>query len=80
MKFLGKRLGVGTYGLFESTYAAENYVKIVMQRTHRSTFAIFRLGIAPLSIETERYERLEVDNRVFVLIAGIKKNPRNMFC
>ena len=39
-------------------------MKLIMQRTHRSAFAKFRMGIAPLRIETGRYERLEENERV----------------
>ena len=53
-----------TYKLFKTTYAEENYVKIIMQRNHRSAFAKFRMGVAPLRIETGRYERLEEEQRV----------------
>ena len=49
-----------TYKLFKTTYAEENYVKIIMQRK----FAKFRMGVAPLRIETGRYERLEEEQRV----------------
>ena len=35
-----------------------------MQRNHRSVFAKFRMGVAPLRIETGRYERLEEEQRV----------------
>ena len=34
-----------------------------MQRNHRSAFAKFRMGIAPLKIETGRYERLNEEER-----------------
>ena len=53
-----------TYKLFKTTYAEENYVKIIIQRNHRSAFAKFRMGVAPLRIETGRYERLEEEQRV----------------
>ena len=35
-----------TYKLLKTTYAEENYVKIIMQRNHRSAFAKFRMGVA----------------------------------
>ena len=38
-----------------------------MQRTHRSAFAKFRMGVAPLHIETGRYKRLEENERVRML-------------
>ena len=53
-----------TYSLFKNTYTEENYVKLIMQRTHRSAFAKFRMGVAPLRIDTGRYERLEENERV----------------
>ena len=34
-----------------------------MQRNHRSAFANFRIGIAPLRIETGRYEHLNEERR-----------------
>ena len=52
-----------TYKLFKTAYEEENYVKIIMQRNHRSAFAKFRMGIAPLRIETGRYERLKEEER-----------------
>ena len=39
-------------------------LKIIMQRNQRSAFAKFRMGVAPLRIETGRYERLEEEQRV----------------
>ena len=53
-----------TNKLFKTTYVEENYVKIIMQRNHRSAFAKFEMGVAPLRIETGRYERLEERQRV----------------
>ena len=38
--------------------------KLIMQRTHRSAFTKFRMGVAPLRIETGRYERLEENKKV----------------
>ena len=49
-----------TYILFKTTYTEEKYVNIIMQRNHRK----FRMGVAPLRIETGRYERLEEEQRV----------------
>ena len=39
-------------------------MKIALQRTHRSTFAKLRMGVAPLRIETARYERIEEENKL----------------
>ena len=57
------RIKLRTYKLFKQTYSEEIYVKL-MQRSHRSSFAKFRMGVAPLRIETERCERIAEVNRV----------------
>ena len=46
-----------TYRMFKQTFNTEDYVKCVMPRNHRSALAKFRCGVAPLRIETGRYER-----------------------
>ena len=51
---------------FKQTYSEEIYVKIIMQRSHRSSFAKFRKGVAPLRIEAGRYERIAELDRVFI--------------
>ena len=56
-----------TYKLLKNNYAKETYVQILMQRTHRSAYVKFRMGIVPLLIETGRYERLEEENRLATL-------------
>ena len=53
-----------TYKLFKSVYETEQYVKIhTMSRARRSSLAKFRCGVAPLRIETGRYEMLPYDIR-----------------
>ena len=55
-----------TYRLFKHEYKTEEYAKCIMSRGNRSALAKFRCGVAPLRIETGRYERtrLEVGDRV----------------
>ena len=53
-----------TYRLFKKELTTETYVKIVLPFKHRSAFAKFRCGVAPLRLETGRYERLDVQLRV----------------
>ena len=52
-----------TYKLFKDTYMynIESYVKTVMPKCYRSALAKFRCGIAPIRIETGRYERLPIE-------------------
>ena len=52
-----------TYKLFKTAYKEENFAVIIMQKNRRSAFAKFRMGIAPLRIETGRYERLNEEER-----------------
>ena len=42
----------------------EQYCKTIMPTSHRSAFAKFRCGVAPLRLETGRYEGLTVNERV----------------
>lgn len=53
-----------TYRKFKSEYGTEHYVKSVMSRSNRSAIAKFRCGVAPIRIETGRFERLPVDQRL----------------
>lgn len=57
----GKKLR--TYKLFKSHYGTEKYVLSNIQRRYKSAFAKFRFGVAPLKIETGRYENMAVNDR-----------------
>ena len=46
-----------TYKLFKSEFKPEPYVTMIMARSNRSALARFRCGVAPIRIETGRYER-----------------------
>ncbi len=52
-----------TYKLFKTEYAKENYVTRPMSRQHRSSLAKFRCGVAPLRIETGRFENVPLQAR-----------------
>ena len=52
-----------TYRLFKQNYETESYCSFVMPPRHRAAFSKFRCGVAPLRIETGRYERLNVSDR-----------------
>ena len=51
------------YKCFKSEYKTENYVKCMLPREHRSAYSKFRCGVAPIRIETGRYERLALEDR-----------------
>ena len=53
-----------TYRLFKSHYEVEEYCKLFLLVRHRSAFAKFRCGVAPIKIETGRYENLDVNQRL----------------
>lgn len=63
------RSGIGrnklrTYKLFKSVYETEAYCKLPMPICHRAAYAKFRCGVAPIRIETGRFENLEVAQRL----------------
>ena len=53
-----------TYNIFKKEYNTEHYCKIVMPYSHRSAFSKFRCGVAPIRLETGRFEHLNVEDRV----------------
>jgi hypothetical protein len=50
-----------TYSRFKHEFQTEMCMTINI--THRSAYAKFRCGLAPLCIETGRYERLQIKER-----------------
>ena len=53
-----------TYRQLKSEYCEEKYVNIIMPKIQRSSYAKFRMGVAPLRLETGRYEHLTKNRRV----------------
>ena len=53
-----------TYKLFKDSFNTESYCTMILPRSHRSAFSRFRCGVAPIRLETGRYERLPVCERV----------------
>ena len=58
--------GRGGNKLRKSRYETETYCKTIMSSTHRSAMAKFRTGVAPLRIETGRYEGLPEAERTCI--------------
>ena len=56
-----------TYCDIKATYNTEPYVKILLNRSHRSTIAQFRTGILPLRVETGRYQHIPPEDRLCLL-------------
>ena len=46
------------------TYETEQYCFSRLTPKHRSAFATFRCGVAPVRIKTDRYEGLELNRRI----------------
>jgi hypothetical protein len=46
-----------TYKLFKHDFCAEPYLEYRMPLNYRSAYAKFRCGVAPLTVETGKYER-----------------------
>jgi hypothetical protein len=52
-----------TYKLFKQDFCTEPYLEYKMPLKYRSAYAKFRCGVAPLRVETGRYERKAVHER-----------------
>ena len=52
-----------TYRTYKSSFETETYVKVLMPFAWRSSIAKLRTGVAPLRLETGRYEGLAVNQR-----------------
>jgi hypothetical protein len=50
-----------TYKLFKSEYGVENYCKMFVPFNDRSAFAKFRCEVAPIRLETGRYENIKLE-------------------
>ena len=52
------------YKTFKQNYSVENYCKMILPVRHRAAVSKFRCGVAPIRIETGRYEGLTEDLRL----------------
>ena len=64
-----------TYRLFKSEFKVETYCKLLMPYSHRSAFARFRCGVAPIRLETGRYEHLAVEQRLCHFCNVVEDEP-----
>jgi len=53
-----------TYRSFKTEFGTEFYLRCSLPKKHRSAFAKFRCGVAPLKIETGRYENRPLEDRI----------------
>ncbi len=49
---------------FKHAYETESYLTDKLPYVHRSAMAKFRCGVAPLKIETGRYENIPLEARI----------------
>ena len=52
-----------TYCTFKSEFSVEFYCKMILPLKHRAAFCKFRCGVAPIRLETGRYENLPENER-----------------
>ena len=52
-----------TYSCFKNDFETELYCSLILPPRHRSAFCKFRCGVAPIRIETGRYENLPENER-----------------
>ncbi len=55
-----------TYCKYKQSFSTEPYLKL-LNKSHRSALARFRCGVAPIRIETGRYEQLYLNDRKCLL-------------
>ena len=59
----GSQSKLRSYKSFKDTFDTESYVLDDIPRAHRSALAKFRCGVAPIKIETGKYENLSINER-----------------
>ena len=60
-----------TYKLFKMEFKVEEHCKILLPLKHRSAFAKFRCGVAPIKIDAGRHESLAVEERICPFCSNI---------
>ena len=66
-----------TNKLFKSEFKVEDYCKMLLSFKHRSSFAKLRCSVAPIRIETGRYEGLSVEERICPFCSDIEDKNIN---
>ena len=61
-----------TYKLFKTEFQVEEYCEMLLPLKHRSAFANFRCGVAPIRIQTGRYENLVFEERICPFCSNIE--------
>jgi hypothetical protein len=67
------------YRLFKQTFEVEEFVRINLNSSHRSLLSQLRYGILPLKIETGRYNKTPVNERLCQFCTGGHVESENHF-
>ena len=68
-----------TYKGYKHTFGTENYLKVNLDRSERSFISQFRLRILPLRIETGRFNRTPLEERLCTLCNSEAVEDENHF-
>ena len=68
------------YCTYKQIFYVEKYCLLIMPPKHRSALSKFRCGVAPIRIETGRYENLKENERVCPYVFVIVLRMKFMFC
>ena len=67
------------YKCVKSDFEPEYYCKLILPPRHRSAFSKFRFGVAPIRIETGRYEGLSIDERLCPFCDNVENEYHVLF-
>ena len=67
-----------TYCKFKQEFSTELYVEISIERKYRRALALFRSGCAPIRLETGRYEKLSVKERVCFVCENVVEDEKHV--
>ena len=67
-----------TYATFKKVLDTDVYVTEVLNKKHRSALAKFRMGVAPIRLETGCYEGLPVEERICPLCGVETENEQHV--
>ena len=68
------------YNLYKSDKDIEEYVKLPVQKYHRSLFAQFRFGILPLQIEVGRFRNMQLNERICPICSSAVEDEIHFLC
>ncbi len=67
-----------TYSGFKNVFETEPYCMVTMSRSHRSALARFRCGVAPIMLETGRFQRIPEEERICPLCSRAVESEKHV--